>query len=59
MEKAVILVSHHSLFSSPFDPRHKLTCRRPKEFAPIVYSDEEESDSNVGKMPPSDSEDED
>ncbi|KAF3005471.1 hypothetical protein E8E14_008287 [Neopestalotiopsis sp. 37M] len=31
----------------------------PKEFAPVVYSDEEESDSNVGKMPPSDSEDED
>lgn len=26
---------------------------RPKEFAPIVYSDEEDSDSNVGKMPPS------
>ncbi|KAI0159095.1 hypothetical protein BJ166DRAFT_593297 [Pestalotiopsis sp. NC0098] len=25
----------------------------PKEFALVVYSDEEDSDSNVGKMPPS------
>ncbi|KAH6660440.1 hypothetical protein BKA67DRAFT_653619 [Truncatella angustata] len=29
----------------------------PKEFAQVVYSDEEEEESNVGKMPPSDSED--
>lgn len=32
---------------------------RPKEFGKTRYEDEEdESDSNVGKMPPSDSEDE-
>ncbi|KAK6828122.1 translation initiation factor 1A/IF-1 [Apiospora arundinis] len=31
----------------------------PKEFAKKTYDDESEDESNVGKMPPSDSEDED
>ncbi|KAK8090722.1 S1-like domain-containing protein [Apiospora phragmitis] len=31
----------------------------PKEFAKNTYDDEDEGESNVGKMPPSDSEDDD
>lgn len=40
-------------------PRQKLTRNpRPKEFARATYDeDEDEEESNVGKMPPSDSED--
>ena len=31
---------------------------RPKEFSRSTYEDEDDEESNVGKMPPSDSEDE-
>lgn len=34
------------------------TMSRPKEFARFTYEDDEDEDSTVGKMPPSDSEDE-
>lgn len=55
MAKAVILVCAPACRVKP----PLLTLRhRPKQFAKNTYGEEEDEDSTVGKLPPSDSEEE-
>ncbi len=56
MEESLLLVSVDAFW--PIFQTPRLTILRPKEFVKIdPYADSDEEESTVGKMPPSDSED--
>lgn len=62
MAQTKLLVGTSSIIRSPFPPIKRLTIRsRPREFTKPTFDDDasDEEESNAGKMPPSDSEDDD